>query len=124
MDFVVGNFASGGAFHLIAFDHSDSALSEDNVLTLEDRQCSFMMERGFGKAVMVFMPSGMLHSFVFSKENGWQEMAKVQVVDGMQACSEAIFTTGIKQAFVLHKDTKMLYTIDVEHLNHHDGTQE
>jgi hypothetical protein len=117
-DFIVGTFATREDFHLMAFSKDSSALTSQNVLTLSARQCSFAFELGHGKVVLVLMPDGFLHAFEWNG-NEWNELAKAEVVPGMAACSEAMFTPGVGQAFLVTPETKTLYAVDLAHV--HDG---
>jgi hypothetical protein len=117
-DFIVGNFATREDFHLMAFSKDSTTLTSQNVLTLPDRQCTFAFELGQGKVVLVFMPNGFLHAFEWNG-NQWNELAKEEVVPGMAACSEAVFTPGVGQAFLVTPETKTLYAVDLARV--HEG---
>jgi hypothetical protein len=114
---VVGNFGDDEAFYLMAFKPTDSQLTESNVMPLDASECDFNFEQSEGEIVLTFMPDGMLHAFEF--ESPFTEIAKVQIVEDMVTCSEAIFVPGFVQAFVMHPSTQMLYSIDLHEV--HEG---
>jgi hypothetical protein len=108
--YVVGNFASSNQSHLLAFKPTDTVLTTANVQTLPLRQCAFLFEQTEAKLVLVFLPNGVLHVFTVDP---WTEVARVQVVPNMTLCTQAMFTAGYMQGFVLHYATKMVYSIDL-----------
>ena len=110
---IVGNFANGTHAHLMAFTMNETVLTSDHILPLPARQCAYTFEKGDGQYMLVMLPDGQLH--VYEVAPTWNLVANATIVDGMQACSEALFTAGVGQAFVMHKDSQMLYTVDLEH---------
>jgi hypothetical protein len=116
-DFMLENFAGNNSYHLMAFEPSDTMLTNNQILTLSDRQCGFAFEQADAEVVMVFMPNGMFHVFEY-RDEAWEELGKIQVVEGMTACTEALYDAGFGQAFVIHKANKMLYSLDIVHVVH------
>lgn len=117
---VIGNFAGQDQYHLMAFTDTDTTLTTDQIFTLDSRQCAFAYERGQAEVILVLMPNGMLHAFEF--DGTWEEIAKVQVVPGLQECSGVELVPGVMQAFVLHEGTNTLYAVDMDHV--HNGEME
>lgn len=121
-ELIISNFAvRGGASHLMAFSTDDMSLSESQILPLPATQCGYAYEKGSAEVVLVFMPTGSFHVFEYH-DGEWEEVAMAQVVEGMGACSEALFVPGVTQAFVLVKEAREIHSIDLQHLG--DGGME
>lgn len=127
-DFIVGNFANSddGTNHLMAFQPDDTVITDGQVFSLPARQCGFAFEMGGAEDVVVFMPNGTLLVLEFRGDHGdgeegahWHQVAAVEVVPGMQACTEAVFVVGVEQAFVMTVADPTLYVVDLHELLEH-----
>jgi hypothetical protein len=101
----------------MAFEPTDSQLTESNVMALDASECGFDFEQSEAEVVLTLLANGMLHAYEF--EAPFKEIARVQVVEDMAACSEAFFVPGFVQAFVMHPSTQTLYSIDLHQV--HEG---
>jgi hypothetical protein len=120
-DYIIGDFNDGEeTFSLIAFQASDTTLTDMNVLPLSTLQCGFAYEKSAGEVILILMPDGMLYSYEFDSATGWMKIAELLVVESMTACSEAIFVVGYVHAFVIVTDeTPTIYAVDLHHV--HEG---
>ena len=107
----------------MAFKHTDTELTDNQVMTLPARQCSFAFEQTTAHIVLVLMPTGTFHAFEYENDK-WTEVAKVEVIPGMTDCNEAMMVAGYGQAFILHKETQALYALNLEHVEDEDGMVE
>ena len=99
------------SFHLFSFSADDVQLTDSNAVKLPTEQypCGFSYEKSQGKLILALLAEGLLLAYEF--ESSWKEVARLQVVENMTKCSQAVFVSGYAQAFVLTNTT--LNVIDI-----------
>ena len=109
------NTSALSSFHLFAFSSDDTQLTENHAVKLptEQYQCGFSYEKSEGNIILAFVAEGLLLAYEFESE--WTELARLQVVENMTECSQAVFASGYMQAFVLTTaaDNATLHAIDL-----------
>ena len=120
-DYIVSDFNNGeDMFNLMAFQPSDTVLTEKNLLPLSTLQCGFALEKSAGEVVVLLMPDGMVSAYEFDSATGWMKIAELLVYEEMSACNEVIFVVGYVQAFVITvNDDPTIYAVDLHHV--HEG---
>lgn len=115
-EYIIGNFdGPDDSFNLMAFKHSDTSLSPNQVLTLPETPCAYALERSGGEVVLALLQNGMVHAFKFEGEM-WEELANQQVVPNMPNCTGALLRTGAASAFVMYQPSNTIYALDLAHV--------
>jgi hypothetical protein len=118
---VIGMFSAreGTEYYLLSIAGDATSIGEQNILKLpgNTRQCGVMFEVGRGRRLLVLMPDGVLHVFEVNDDGSFMAVMNQSIVPGMTACSEAVFVAGIGQAFVATVGTKILYAVDLSHVD-------
>jgi hypothetical protein len=120
--YVVSDYADWDADryapHLLAFPRDATELSDADVLVLgEEGQCQFELEQSQAEHLVVLLPNGTVQAYTYGRPDGWALVGQA-VLMGISECSDATLTLGYGQAFVSVSDAKILYSLDLTHLEH------
>jgi hypothetical protein len=84
-------------------------------------QCDFGIEHAVGEYVAVLQYNGLVEFYLYAHPNGWKLEASA-TVEGVTEC-DAVLVVGNMQAFVAVPKTKMLYSMDLQHIAHGEGVE-
>jgi hypothetical protein len=115
-------YADVYAPHLTAFPKDATEITDADVLVLgETGQCDFGIEHAVGEYVAVLQHNGLVEFYSYARPDGWKLEASASV-EGVTEC-DAVLLVGNMQAFVAVPKTKMLYSMDLQHIAHGEGVE-